>query len=106
MINYQSLRETYAPAFTRIDRRSPYAMPGAHADVYGALAAKNAATLGAARDQALTDFGNEKLAAQQRAALDGLQNLVQARKQQDDMANQRNSMRYGTVNSLLSGLFR
>lgn len=106
MINYKSFQNAAGPSFAAIDDRSPHQMPGSHTDVYNALAARNEASLNASRNQAFTDFQNEKLAAQQNSALTGLQNLMQARRQEMDMANQQNAMRLGVVNSLLSGLYR
>lgn len=106
MMNYQSLQRSYPPAFTPINGQSPYKMGGSHADVYDMLTAQNTASLGAVRNRLSTDFQNERLAAQQNSALAGLQNLVQARNNQMDLANQRRSMQLGAVNNILSGLFR
>ena len=106
MINYQSLQKAYAPQFTPVESGTPYDIGGAHNDVYRMLAERNAAQIGMNRNQMTTDFENEKLQARQNQAMAGLQNLMQARKNQADLANQQRSMRLGTVNSLLSGLFR
>lgn len=105
MINYNSFQQAQPPSFVPIDGRTPYQLPGSHTDVYNALSAKNSASLNAERNQTLTDFENQKLAAQQSSALTGLQNLMQARQKEQDLANQQNSMRFGVVNSILSGLF-
>lgn len=106
MINYKTHQRVAAPEFAEIDTRSPFGMPGAHEDVYNSVNAQNAAALGAARDQASVDFANEKLAAQRNAALAGMQNLMQARRNQEEVANRQAGMRMGLVNGLLSGLFR
>lgn len=105
-MNYQTLQRSYPPSFSPINSQSPYAVGGNHADVYGMLAEKNAAALGAARNNTASGFQNEKLAAQQNSALAGLQNLVQERNRQAELASQQRSMQLGAVNNILSGLFR
>lgn len=106
MINYQNHQQVAAPRFAEVDTRSPFALPGAHGDVYNAVNARNVASLEAARDQASVDFANQKLAAQRDAALAGMQNLMQARRNEEELASRRAGMRMGVVNGLLSGLFR
>lgn len=106
LINYQSYIDTPPPAYSPVQSGTPYQLPGAHEDVYGALMATNAAGIEAARNQATVDFENSRLAARQQAALTGLQSMAQARQNQESLATQRAAARYGVVNNLLSGLFR
>lgn len=106
MLNYSSYQQVENPRFQRIDKRSPYQLPGAHGDVFSMLAEKNAAALEAQRNQSATDFQNAKLAAQRQSALSGLQNMARARSRQDELANNARSMKLGAVNNILSGLFR
>ena len=70
------------------------------------LAARNAAGIDSQRDSSLVNFSNERLAAQQSAALAGLQNLSKQRRDMENISNTRSAIGLGTVNSILSGLFR
>lgn len=106
MINYSSYQSSPEPAYGKIPTVSPYKFPGTHEDVYKMLSAQNSAGLQAQRDQALTDFRNERLSQQQKSALAGLSSLAQQREQQMNLANQRQGMGLSAVNNILSGLFR
>lgn len=106
MMKYNSMQGSASPDFLEAPRTSPYLFDGSHGDVFAALTARDAVARNAQRDQQLTAFENDRLGAQREAAMRGIQNLQQARQQQMDVANRQQGMRFGLVNSLLSGLFR
>lgn len=105
LIQYTTSQQSPSPAYQPFQRQSPYKFPGSHEDVYNLLSAKNAAGIAAQRDNALVDFSNERMAAQQAAALTGLQNLSKQRQDMAELADRRAGIGMGVVNSVLSGLF-
>ena len=104
-MQYTTSQQSPLPSYQPFQQQSPYKIPGTHEDVYNFLAAKNAAGIDIERDNALVNFSNERMAAQQSAALAGLQNLSQQRQAMNDIATKRSGMGLGLVNSVLSGLF-
>ena len=105
-MQYSTQQKSPAPSYLPFQTVSPYRFPGSHDDVYNMLSAKNAAGIASQRDNSLVDFSNERMAAQQSAALAGLQNLSKQRQDMEDVASKRSGIGMGVVNSILSGLFR
>lgn len=106
MLSYNTHQKNYSPSFEPFPQGSPYRLPGAHADVYAALSAKNSADIEASRDRAETEFANQRSSAARASTLAGLQNMQRARQQQLELQNRRLGLRTGLASSVLSGLFR
>jgi len=85
--------------------KSPYGYSTQHQDVLNALGDQNAAQYQMQADKANSQFGAQKLNAQRDLALQGLQQMSQARQDAMNLSNAQRGMSYGLVNSLLSGLF-
>lgn len=95
-----------ASAMRGLRFRSPYGYSPQHQDVLSALGDTAAANYQLEAEKANSAFGAQKLQAQRDVALQGLQQMSQAKQNQMDYSNARSNMGFGLVNSLLSGLFR
>ena len=115
MINYQNtftvpkaVDDTQrSKALAGLRMKSPYAAYGQqHQDILTAMGDQNAAQYDLSAERANMDMEQKKAAAQRDFALQGLQQMSQARQNQADYANSRSALGYGLVSNLLSGLFR
>lgn len=96
-----------AAALSGLRGKNPYAAYGQQGqDIMAAMGDQNAAQYNLAADRANADMEQKQVAAQRDFALQGLQQMSQARQNQADYANARSAMGYGLVSNLLSGLFR
>lgn len=113
MLKYKSSLQNVPPASDEFRDRalaglssgSPFKYTPTHADVYRGLGQQNAVDFDIAATKANTDYQMKQQDAQRQLALQGLQAMAGAEKDEQDLVNNRLQMMYGTVGNLLQGLF-
>lgn len=92
-------------AIAGLQSPSPYKYPGAHQDMYAALAHGNATDFSRAAQAADIAMMTQSRNAQAQTALNGLNQMAQAQNNARSVANQMYGNQMGFVGNLLNGLF-
>jgi hypothetical protein len=85
--------------------QAPFRYSAAGRDVLNGLSQENAVTRNVAQRQATDELGMQQQKFAQQYALQGLQNQMASRQQANDLTNTRLQSLYGSVGSLLRGLY-
>lgn len=113
MLKYKSSLQNNPPvndefrgkALTGLTAPSPFTYTPTHEDVYRGLGQQQAVDFDVAATKANTDYQMKQQDSQRQLALQGLQAMADAEKNDQDLVNNRLQMMYGTVGNLLQGLF-
>ena len=85
--------------------QAPFRYSAAGRDVLNGLSQENAVTRNVAQRQATDELGMQQQKFAQQYALQGLHNQMASRQQANDLTNTRLQSLYGSVGSLLRGLY-